>query len=216
VLHALGVSPNPEPGPESKIERDYKLLSDQTKEFSPKHASIEDGRRTMSQWLPYLFLGLLFWEFRDGGFGMPSSIGVRQKFLHATSLGHEKHRFAARPWREDFGPQDWDFVLRETPSEIQRVFQRERTFLALAWLRRTRVRTSQAVYAHVAVARHSEDLQIVMEIKLALSYVLFLILCNSLIGWVWFRGPVRARKIVSQTFSGWRGSAPRLGVSWQS
>ena len=155
----------------------------------------------MSQLLPYLFLGLLllavlvWWVW--GAIihrGAAEVLAPRQQRSSVRSVGLQGD-LAERI----FGPQDWDFVLRETPSKIQRIFQRERTVLALAWLRRTRVRTSQAVYAHVAVARHSEDLQIVMEIKLALSYFLFLILCNSLIGWVWLRGPVRTRKIVGRT-----------------
>src|SRR5260370_21345210 len=53
--------------------------------------------------------------------------------------------------------------------------------------------------SHVVAGRQSEDVQIVMEIKLALSYLLFLILCKSLIGWVWLCGPIRTRKIVRRT-----------------
>ncbi len=37
------------------------------------------------------------------------------------------------------------------------------------------------------------------EVKLALSYFFFLILCDVLIGWIWLRGPVRTRKMVSRT-----------------
>ena len=154
----------------------------------------------MSQWLPYLFLGLLL--LAVSGWWVWGAIAHRRP-AEVLPPRHRSGGVGVSSRRDlgerIFGPQDWDFVLRETPSEIQRTFQRERTILALAWLRRTRVRTSQAVYAHVAVARHSEDLQIMMEIKLALSYLLFLILCNSLIGWVWLRGPVRTRKIVGQT-----------------
>jgi hypothetical protein len=161
----------------------------------------------MSHWLPYLFLGLLllaisaWWVWDAIVHRSTAEVLTPQHRLGARSVGSRQNL-----GERIFGPQDWDFVLRETPSEIQRMFQRERTVLALAWLRRTRMRTSQAVYAHVAVARHSEDLQIMMEIKLALSYLLFLILCNSLIGWVWLRGPVRTRKIVGQTLQ-W--------VAWQ-
>jgi len=98
-----------------------------------------------------------------------------------------------------FGLQDWHFVLRETPEEIQRMFQRERTVLVISWLRRERSRVSQVMRAHVGVARQSENLQLATETRLALSYFLFLVLCNSLIGWVWFYGPVRTRKLVGQT-----------------
>lgn len=154
----------------------------------------------MSQWLPYLFLGLLllavlaWWVWDAIVHRNTAEVLTPRQYLGTRSVGSRREL-----GERIFGPQDWDFVLRETPSEIQQMFQRERTVLALAWLRRTRMRTSQVMHAHVAVTRQSEDLQIVTEIKLALSYVLFLILCNSLIGWVWLRGPVRTRKIVGQT-----------------
>ena len=155
----------------------------------------------MSQLLPYLFLGLLLsaalaWWVWDAIVHRSSAevLAPRQARSSVRSVGSQRDL-----GERIFGPQDWDFVLRETPSQIQRVFHRERTVLALAWLRRTRTQTSQVMYAHVAVARNTEHLQIGMELKLALSYVLFLILCNSLIGWVWLRGPVRTRKIVRQT-----------------
>jgi len=135
---------------------------------------------------------------------------VRQSFVTPAArielLMPRQHRSGvgrAAPHRDlgerIFGPEDWDFVSRDTPSEIQRMFQRERTVLAISWLRRTRKRVSQVMRAHVAVAHQSKDLQLATEIRLALSYFLFLILCNSLIGWVWLHGPVRTRKVVGQT-----------------
>jgi len=161
----------------------------------------------MSQWLPYLFLGLLllavstWWVWDAIVHRSTAEVLTPQRQLGMTSGGSQRDL-----GERIFGPQDWDFVLRETPSGIQRMFERERTVLALAWLRRTRMRTSQVMHAHLAVARQSEELQILTELKLALSYLLFLILCNSLIGWVWLRGPVRTRKIVAQTLQ-W--------VAWQ-
>jgi hypothetical protein len=155
----------------------------------------------MIQWLPYLFLGLLLlavlaWWVWDAIVHRSTAelLTPRQLLDSSTNVGSRRDL-----GERIFGPQDWDFVLRETPSQIQRVFHRERTVLALAWLRRMRTRTSQVMHAHVAVARKSEHLQIGMELRLALTYVFFLILCNSLIGWVWLRGPVRTRKIVRQT-----------------
>lgn len=156
----------------------------------------------MSQLLPYLGIGLLFLAVL--------SLWVRQSFVtregRAELLMPRQPRSgvgSASPHRDlgerIFGPQDWDFVSGGTPLEIQRMFHRERTVLAISWLRRTRMRVSQVMRAHVAVAHQSKDLRLATEIRLALSYFLFLILCNSLIGWVWFLGPVRTRKIVGQT-----------------
>ena len=156
----------------------------------------------MSQLLPYFGLGVLFL--------LVLCLWVRQSFVtragRAELLMRRQHRSGvgrAAPHRDlgerIFGPEDWDFVSRDAPSDTRRMFQRERTFLALTWLRRTRLQVSQVMRAHVAVAQQSDDLRLATEIRLALSYFLFLILCNSLIGWVWFHGPVRTRKIVGQT-----------------
>ena len=155
----------------------------------------------MSQLLPYLLLGLLLlavlaWWVWD-------AIAHRSA---AEVLAPRQHRSSMRSVGSQrdlgeriFGPQDWEFVSRETPPETQRMFQRERTVLAIAWLRRTRLQVSQVMRAHVAGVQQSDDLQLATELRLALSYFLFLILCNSLIGWVWLYGPVRTRKIVGQT-----------------
>jgi len=98
-----------------------------------------------------------------------------------------------------FGLEDWHFVSRSMSSEIQEMFLRERAILAISWLRRTRRGASLVMRAHVAAAQQIEDLQLASELKLALSYFLFLILSDVLIGWIWLRGPVRTRKMVSRT-----------------
>src|SRR5260370_39666437 len=107
----------------------------------------------MSPLLPYLGLGLLFLALLG--------LWVRQSFVTRagrTELLMPRHHRSgvgsAAPHRDlgerIFGPEDWDFVSRDTPSEIQRMFQRERTVLALAWLRRTRWQVSQVIRAHRA------------------------------------------------------------------
>jgi hypothetical protein len=156
----------------------------------------------VSQLLPYLGIGLLLLA--------ALCLWARQSFVtrrgRAELLMPRRLRSGvgrAAPHRDlgerIFGPEDWDFVSHDTPSEIQRLFQRERTVLAITWLRRTRLQVSQVMRAHVAGAQRNEDLQLATEIRLALSYFLFLVLCNSLIGWVWLHGPVRTRKVVGQT-----------------
>jgi len=39
-----------------------------------------------------------------------------------------------------------------------------------------------------------------MELKLLLSYLSLVMLCDILIGLIWLRGPVRTRRIIGQTF----------------
>ncbi len=153
----------------------------------------------MSQLLPYLFLGLLLFAVL--------AWWVWDTIVHraaAEVLAPHRSRVKSVASHRDlgeriFGPEDWDFVSRETSWEIHRMFQRERTVLAISWLRRTRLQVSQVMRAHLAVAQKSEDLKLTTEIRLAMSYLLFLVLCNSLIGWVWLHGPVRTRKVVGQT-----------------
>ncbi len=155
----------------------------------------------MIQLLPYLFLGLLLlavlaswvWDAIVHR-GAAEVLAPRQHRSGMRSVGSQRDL-----GERIFGPQDWEFVSRETPPETQRMFQRERTVLAIAWLRRTRLQVSQVMRAHVVGVQQSDDLQLATELRLALSYFLFLILCNSLIGWVWLYGPVRTRKIVGQT-----------------
>jgi len=94
---------------------------------------------------------------------------------------------------------DWDFVSRNAPSEIQEMFLRERAILAVSWLRRTRTRISLVMRAHVAAVGQIDDLHLATELKLALNYLVLLILCDLLIVWIWLRGPVRTRKMVGRT-----------------
>ena len=155
----------------------------------------------MSQLLPYLGLGSILLAIL--ALWASQSFATRKNGAELLMPPERRSRvFSAGPHRDlgerIFARQDWDFVSCETPSEIQRIFQRERTVLAIAWLRRTRLQVSQVMRAHVAVAQQSDGLQLVTEIRIALSYLLFLILCNSLIGWIWLYGPVRTRNVVGQ------------------
>src|SRR5258708_23151768 len=124
----------------------------------------------MSQLLPYLFLGLLllavlaWWIW--GAIvhrSAPEVLAPRQHRSSVRSIGLQRDL-----GERIFGPQDWDFVLRETPLEIQRMFQRERTVLAIAWLRRTPLQVSQVMRAHVEAVHQREDLRLSAEIRLAL------------------------------------------------
>lgn len=156
----------------------------------------------MSQLLPYLGVASLLL--------VVAALWARQIFLTRKSriqvIVPRKHQAAGGRIASHgdlgeriFGLEDWDFVSRNMSSEIQKMFLRERAILAISWLRRTRRSTSLVMRAHVAAAQQTEDLQFAPELKLALSYLLFLILCDSLIGWIWLRGPVRTRKMVGRT-----------------
>jgi len=98
-----------------------------------------------------------------------------------------------------FSLEDWEFVSTNTPSQIQKMFLHERGVIAISWLRRTRMRISLVMRAHLAAAGQTENLHPATELKLALNYLVFRVLCDVLIGCIWLRGPIRTRKTVGQT-----------------
>src|SRR5260370_15410229 len=98
----------------------------------------------MIQWLPYRFLGLILLAVL--GWWVWDAIVHRSA---AELLTPRQHRLGAESvgsWRDlcerIFCPEGWDFVVRETPPQIQRMFQRDRTLLAISWLRRPPIRNS--------------------------------------------------------------------------
>src|ERR1700730_3234331 len=137
----------------------------------------------MRQLLPYLSLGLLLlavfsWWIWDAVAPSAAAQGLGPRQRRSSFRRVASHRDLGE---RIFGPEDWDFVSSETPSEIRRMFQRERTVRALAWLRRTRSHVIQVMNMHLAVAQQNQDLELTTEMRLALSYFLFLFLCNCLI-----------------------------------
>ena len=156
----------------------------------------------MSQLLPYLGVASLLL--------VVSILWARQIFLTRKGkievVGPRNHKTPRRNTASHadlgeriFGLEDWDFVSQNTPSEIQEMFLRERSVLAISWLRRTRRRVSLVMRAHVAAVQPIADLRLASELKLALSYFSFFILCDLLISWIWLCGPVRTRVMVGRT-----------------
>jgi len=95
-----------------------------------------------------------------------------------------------------FAPEDWEFVSRQTPLRVQRIFLEERRAIALSWLRQTRREAARLLDFHLRVVRRNVNLRPAVEIKLALRYVLFLLVCNVLGVLIWLGGPFYSRKMV--------------------
>jgi hypothetical protein len=156
----------------------------------------------MSPLLPYFGAGFLLL--------IVLAVWVRQNFSrHGTDpelLEPRRHRSSVGTTTRHgdlreriFATEDWEFVSREASSEIRQTFRRERSLLAICWVRRTRKTISHIMHAHVIAARNSEDLRITMEIKLALVYFFSVRLCDLLVGLIWLRGPFRTRASVRKT-----------------
>jgi hypothetical protein len=105
-----------------------------------------------------------------------------------------------------FSPQDWEFVSRQTPVPIRITFLQERRTIALSWLRQTRKQAARLMDFHRRAVRWNTNLSPAIEIKLAANYILFLLVCEILLGLIWLRGPFHARRMIGYAI----GIAERL------
>lgn len=91
-----------------------------------------------------------------------------------------------------FGREDSDFVGSETSGQFTRQFRRERTALALEWLRAIRGRVNQLMRGHLRASRINDDLKPADEIKLWFEFFLFQLTSGILYFVIWMCGPARA------------------------
>jgi hypothetical protein len=97
-----------------------------------------------------------------------------------------------------FGSDDVDFVLSNAPKEVQRLFLSERKDLALYWLSHIRTRARTAMRIHVIHARKSTELQPLLELRLAIEYLLIRVRCEFVAVILWLRGPMALRNLSRQ------------------
>lgn len=94
-----------------------------------------------------------------------------------------------------FGPEDWKFVENQGSERTRYVFVRERRDLAFAWMEVLRRRTKQLIGHHRTMARTSPQLEPLVELRLAIRYLAFLISWHFLALAIWVRGPVGLRSL---------------------
>jgi hypothetical protein len=97
-----------------------------------------------------------------------------------------------------FGREDWDFVLRNGSKEVRRLFLFERRQLALCWLSEIRNQAKAAMDFHVSHAAKSKRLQPMLELRLAVDYLLIRLKCGFIALVVLLGGPVLLRRMVGQ------------------
>jgi hypothetical protein len=91
-----------------------------------------------------------------------------------------------------FDRKDADFVASESSRQITRQFRRERTALALDWLRAVRDQVNQLARAHFRASRENHDLKPADEIRLWVEFLLFQLTSGILYLVIWVCGPSRA------------------------
>jgi hypothetical protein len=95
-----------------------------------------------------------------------------------------------------FGSEDWEFMAKQEPARLKRLFLQQRTALALSWVRDARTNATKLIRIHSAVARKNSRLEPLVELRVIADYLVFQILCQLIASVIWLRGPVAMGRLV--------------------
>lgn len=107
-----------------------------------------------------------------------------------------------------FAAEDWEFVLSQAPA-IRKLFLQERKSAALLWVHQVHGVIAQVMEFHRTAVRKNANLRPQAEIRLAVNYLAFTLLCGVLRGLIWWQGPYAARRMVTQV----AGAAERISFA---
>jgi len=98
-----------------------------------------------------------------------------------------------------FAKEDLEYVLGETPKQIQDMFLEERKKTALCWVNQVRTQVISLKRFHLGSARFYARLSMRTEMELALNFTALLLACRALqlVMYVW--GPYAAPRMVDST-----------------
>lgn len=94
-----------------------------------------------------------------------------------------------------FSEEDWDFIRREEAPFLTRLFIEERRSLAAEWLKDSAARIRAVRANHLRNSRHSENLDVVAELKLLLLFLYLISLCRSMLVVVRVAQPTTPRRL---------------------
>jgi hypothetical protein len=163
----------------------------------------------MSVVAPFVVLGLLLgvllalWARRR-----PEPSGLETQDVSGPESALELLRFELLPPATVdilFSRDDWNFVRKTAPRQVERMFLRERTALALLWLEETHRQMSALMKMHRRAAGALGDVRPETETALALRYAGFLVSYELLRWAVLLCGPFRVRSVVVHSASSARG-----------
>ena len=98
-----------------------------------------------------------------------------------------------------FAVEDWDFVCQTGGKKLRELFLRERSSIALSWIRATQSQVSRVLRLYRLAARVSNQARFASEAKILLSYSAFHLSCGVLKFLIWFLGPFKARRTLDAT-----------------
>jgi hypothetical protein len=96
---------------------------------------------------------------------------------------------------------DFAFVSEQKEPRIVHLLEAERRAIAVYWLRHTRQQVKALMTFHVKSARYNAKLAAGLEIRLALNYFAFLVVCNAFQSLIWLRGPFYASRVARHTMT---------------
>jgi hypothetical protein len=95
--------------------------------------------------------------------------------------------------------EDLEFVTNDAP-ELRQQFLRERKEIMLLWLRDIRCVVVQTMGLYRTAIRTSPSVQPVVEIRIGLNYLSFLLFWELARGFVWLQSPIVSRHIALRVF----------------
>ncbi len=98
-----------------------------------------------------------------------------------------------------FAREDWHFVCETDRKGLRELFVRERSALALSWIRATQRQVARVLRLYRLAARASNQARFASEAKILLSYAAFQVNCVVLKFLIWFLGPFQARRALDAT-----------------
>jgi xanthosine utilization system XapX-like protein len=127
-----------------------------------------------------------------------------------AGLRHEQNRDAYEVYAEEFkrdslaaglsarifSSEDSEFVASKTCASIARAFRKERTTLALEWLRGVRTQVNCLFRSHLQAARQNPDLKPAGELRLGMHFLAFQLTTGILYIVIRVRGPVPAARLL--------------------
>jgi hypothetical protein len=102
-----------------------------------------------------------------------------------------------------FSTEDREFIRGLKTRSLQQFFEKERTALALLWVRQTASAIRRVMQQHAEAARRSADLRFMMEIRLFVQYSGLMLICGALFILIQLAGPLWLRGLAgyAQTLS---------------
>jgi hypothetical protein len=88
-----------------------------------------------------------------------------------------------------FSQDDWEFISRLGSAQLNRVYQTERTKVAMHWVRQTTRSLREVMDEHALTSRESPNLEVSGEMKLFFQYIELRVICGFLIIFLRLAGP---------------------------